>query len=113
LAQTKARAAQTHTYSRQLTLATIPVNEEVPSMPGKTTSKTGKVRLQLTFDRPFYNAGGEFSGRLEIQCSSSQSVRLADISIELLGLEGKVAKYPEMPSHDMFLFSCPYFFTHD
>jgi hypothetical protein len=57
-------------------------------MPGKMTSKTGKVRIQLTFDRPFFNAGGELSGRLEIQCSSSRSVMLADMIVELLGYEG-------------------------
>ncbi|KAF9914950.1 hypothetical protein BX616_007237 [Lobosporangium transversale] len=87
VAQAKARAAQSSTYSRQVTLSSIPPNEEVPPMPGKTTSKTGKVRIQLTFDRPFFNAGGELSGRLEIQCSSSRSVMLSDMVIELLGYE--------------------------
>ncbi|KAI1303226.1 hypothetical protein EDD11_005440 [Mortierella claussenii] len=87
MAQAKARAAQNHGYSRQVTLSSIPANEEVPPMPGKMTSKTGKVRLQLTFDRPFFNAGGELSGRLEIQCSSSRSIMLADMIIELLGYE--------------------------
>ncbi|KAG0366955.1 hypothetical protein BGZ54_004632 [Gamsiella multidivaricata] len=87
IAQTKARAAQAHSYSRQITLSAIPANEEVPPMPGKMASKSGKVRIQLIFDRPFFNAGGELSGRLEIQCSSSRSVMLADMVIELLGYE--------------------------
>ncbi|KAG0294482.1 hypothetical protein BGZ96_001077 [Linnemannia gamsii] len=88
LSQAKARAAQSNAcYSHQVTLSSIPVNEEVPPMPGKMTSKTGKVRIQLTFDRPFFNAGGELSGRLEIQCSSSRSVMLADMIVELLGYE--------------------------
>ncbi|KAG0249369.1 hypothetical protein BG011_009378, partial [Mortierella polycephala] len=83
----KPKAVQGHAYSRQVTLLTIPVNEEVPPMPGKMQSKTGKIRIQLTFDRPFFNAGGDLSGRLEIQCSSSRSVMLADMVIELLGYE--------------------------
>ncbi|KAK3831948.1 MAG: hypothetical protein J3R72DRAFT_454522 [Linnemannia gamsii] len=88
LLQAKARAAQSNAcYSHQVTLSSIPVNEEVPPMPGKMTSKTGKVRIQLTFDRPFFNAGGELSGRLEVQCSSSRSVMLADMIVELLGYE--------------------------
>ncbi|KAG0215605.1 hypothetical protein BGX33_001004 [Mortierella sp. NVP41] len=88
LLQTKARAAQSNaSYSHQITLSSIPGNEEVPPMPGKMTSKTGKVRIQLTFDRPFFNAGGELSGRLEIQCSSSRFVMLADMIVELLGYE--------------------------
>ncbi|KAG0305641.1 hypothetical protein BGZ98_003815 [Dissophora globulifera] len=85
--QAKTRAVQTRSYSRQVTLSNIPPNEEVPPIPGKMTSKTGKVRIQLTFDKPFFNAGGELSGRLEIQCSSSRSVMLADMVIELLGYE--------------------------
>ncbi|KAG0204939.1 hypothetical protein BGX28_003281 [Mortierella sp. GBA30] len=85
--QAKARAAHVHAYSRQFTLSSIPANEEVPPLPGKLASRTGKVRIQLTFDRPFFNAGGELSGRLEIQCSSSRSVMLADMIIELLGYE--------------------------
>ncbi|KAG0257032.1 hypothetical protein DFQ27_005320, partial [Actinomortierella ambigua] len=74
-------------YSRQITLSKIPTNEEVPPMPGRMTSKNGKVRIQLQFDRPFFNAGGELSGRLELQCSSSRSVMLADMVIELVGYE--------------------------
>ncbi|KAF9972160.1 hypothetical protein BGZ73_004763, partial [Actinomortierella ambigua] len=74
-------------YSRQITLSKIPSNEEVPPMPGRMTSKNGKVRIQLQFDRPFFNAGGELSGRLELQCSSSRSVMLADMVIELVGYE--------------------------
>lgn len=85
----KSRSSHAQSFSRQVTLASIPAKEEVPPMPGKVTSKTGKVRIQLTFDRPFFNAGGELSGRLEIQCSSSRSVKLADMFIELLGYEGK------------------------
>ncbi|KAF9947792.1 hypothetical protein BGZ70_002512 [Mortierella alpina] len=85
--QAKSRAAQANSYSRQFTLSSIPANEEVPPLPGKMASKTGKVRIQLTFDRPFFNAGGELSGRLEVQCSSSRSVMLADMIIELLGYE--------------------------
>ncbi|KAG0324072.1 hypothetical protein BGZ99_002230 [Dissophora globulifera] len=85
--QAKTTAVQTRSYSRQVTLSNIPPNEEVPPVPGKMTSKTGKVRIQLTFDKPFFNAGGELSGRLEIQCSSSRSVMLADMVIELLGYE--------------------------
>ncbi|KAG0004910.1 hypothetical protein BGZ65_012432 [Modicella reniformis] len=85
-ARAKARATQ-HSYSRQLTLSAIPANEEVPFLPGKLTSKTSKVRIQLIFDRPFFNAGGELSGTLEIQCSSSESIMLADVIIELLGYE--------------------------
>ncbi|KAF9321214.1 hypothetical protein BG003_003038 [Podila horticola] len=83
----KSRSSHAQSFSRQVTLASIPAKEEVPPMPGKVTSKTGKVRIQLTFDRPFFNAGGELSGRLEIQCSSSRSVKLADMFIELLGYE--------------------------
>ncbi|KAF9562033.1 hypothetical protein EC968_005394 [Mortierella alpina] len=85
--QAKSRAALANSYSRQFTLSSIPANEEVPPLPGKMASKTGKVRIQLTFDRPFFNAGGELSGRLEVQCSSSRSVMLADMIIELLGYE--------------------------
>lgn len=85
----KSRSSHAQSFSRQVTLPSIPANEEVPPMPGKVTSKTGKVRIQLTFDRPYFNAGGELSGRLEIQCSSSRSVKLADMFIELLGYEGK------------------------
>ncbi|KAF9289286.1 hypothetical protein BGZ68_009679 [Mortierella alpina] len=85
--QAKSRAALANSYSRQFTLSSIPANEEVPPLPGKMSSKTGKVRIQLTFDRPFFNAGGELSGRLEVQCSSSRSVMLADMIIELLGYE--------------------------
>lgn len=94
------RSSHAQSFSRQVTLPSIPANEEVPPMPGKVTSKTGKVRIQLTFDRPFFNAGGELSGRLEIQCSSSRSVMLADMFIELLGYEGK-SKQP-----GQILFQC-------
>ncbi|KAG0034487.1 hypothetical protein BGZ81_004519 [Podila clonocystis] len=83
----KSRSSHAQSFSRQVTLSSIPAKEEVPPMPGKVTSKTGKVRIQLTFDRPYFNAGGELSGRLEIQCSSSRSVMLADMFIELLGYE--------------------------
>ncbi|KAG0030017.1 hypothetical protein BGZ82_007611 [Podila clonocystis] len=83
----KSRSSHAQSFSRQVTLSSIPAKEEVPPMPGKVTSKTGKVRIQLTFDRPYFNAGGELSGRLEIQCSSSRSVKLADMFIELLGYE--------------------------
>ncbi|KAG0050429.1 hypothetical protein BGZ83_004805 [Gryganskiella cystojenkinii] len=85
--QTRPKPTQALAYSRQVTLSTIPSNEDVPPIPGKMTSKTGKVRIQLTFDRPFFNAGGELSGRLEVQCSSSRSVMFADMIIELLGYE--------------------------
>ncbi|KAF9385374.1 hypothetical protein CPC16_008000, partial [Podila verticillata] len=83
----KSRSPYAQSFSRQVTLPSIPANEEVPPMPGKMTSKTGKVRIQLTLDRPYFNAGGELSGRLEIQCSSSRSVMLSDMFIELLGYE--------------------------
>ncbi|KAF9584749.1 hypothetical protein BGW38_005311, partial [Lunasporangiospora selenospora] len=83
----KARASPSPSFPRQITLSTIPSNQIVPIVPGKLASKSGKVRIQLTFDRPFFNAGGEISGRLEIQCSSSNSVQLADVAIELLGYE--------------------------
>ncbi|KAF9438461.1 hypothetical protein BGZ76_007715 [Entomortierella beljakovae] len=81
------RSQQSQCYSRQVTLSSIPPNETVPPMPGKIASKTGKIRIQLTFDKPFFNAGGELSGRLEVQCSASSSVMLADMIIELLGYE--------------------------
>ncbi|KAF9332741.1 hypothetical protein BG006_004393 [Podila minutissima] len=83
----KSRSSHAQSFSRQVTLSSISAKEEIPPMPGKMTSKTGKVRIQLTFDRPYFNAGGELSGRLEIQCSSSRSVKLADMFIELLGYE--------------------------
>ncbi|KAF9348849.1 hypothetical protein BGX26_012766 [Mortierella sp. AD094] len=88
------KAPQNQVYSRQVTLSSIPPNEGVPPMPGKTTSKTGKVRIQLTFDKPFFNAGGELSGRLEIQCPSSSSVMFADMIIELLGYEALTKDHP-------------------
>ncbi|KAF9113549.1 hypothetical protein BGX27_001310 [Mortierella sp. AM989] len=88
------RASKNQGYSRQITLSSIPPNEGVPPMPGKTTSKSGKVHIQLTFDRPFFNAGGELSGRLEIQCSSSQSVKFADMTIEFLGYEALTKDHP-------------------
>ncbi|KAG0347764.1 hypothetical protein BG004_007020 [Podila humilis] len=87
IASANHRANHGSSFARQVTLPSIPSNEEVPPMPGKSTSKTGKVRIQLTFDRPYFNAGGELSGRLEIQCSSSRSVMLSDMIIELLGYE--------------------------
>ncbi|KAF9175452.1 hypothetical protein BGX21_002578 [Mortierella sp. AD011] len=90
------KASQNRAYSRQVTLSSIPPNEGVPPMPGKMTSKTGKVHIQLTFDKPFFNAGGELSGRLEIQCSSSSSIMFADIIIELLGYEALTKDHPSL-----------------
>jgi hypothetical protein len=87
---TTPRTPQNKSYLRQVTLTTIPQNEVVPPIPGKTASKTGKIRILLIFDKPFFNAGAELSGRLEIQCSSSRSVMLADMIIELLGYESRI-----------------------
>ncbi|KAI9595755.1 hypothetical protein BDF19DRAFT_413227 [Syncephalis fuscata] len=53
----------------------------------RPTSKNGKFKLSMRFDRPFFCAGGMVTGRAEIQCQSS-SVRIGEISIEVIGIEG-------------------------
>ncbi|KAF8984604.1 hypothetical protein BGZ46_007517 [Entomortierella lignicola] len=93
-APSASRSSQNQSYSRQVTLSSIPPDEGVPPMPGRTTSKTGKVRIQITFDKPFFNSGGELSGRVEMQCSSSNSIKFADMIIELLGYEAPTKDYP-------------------
>jgi hypothetical protein len=54
----------------------------------KPTSRNGKFRVSIRFDRAFYNAGGYVSGQMEVVCTSS-TVRIGEISIEVIGIEGK------------------------
>ncbi|ORX89204.1 hypothetical protein K493DRAFT_340790 [Basidiobolus meristosporus CBS 931.73] len=55
--------------------------------PGKQGSKQGNVRVNLFFDKPFYNAGGHLSGRLELTCASEELVRLGQVVVEVTGFE--------------------------
>jgi hypothetical protein len=53
----------------------------------RPTSRNGKFSLSMRFDRAFFCAGGLVTGRIEIQCQSS-SIRIGEVSIEAIGIEG-------------------------
>ncbi|KAK9688087.1 hypothetical protein K7432_014527 [Basidiobolus ranarum] len=55
--------------------------------PGKQASKNGNVKLNLFFDKPFYNAAGHLSGRLELTCVSEELLMLGQVLIEVTGFE--------------------------
>ncbi|RKP07860.1 hypothetical protein THASP1DRAFT_30332 [Thamnocephalis sphaerospora] len=52
----------------------------------KSSTRNSKFRLSIRFDRAFYTAGGLVTGQMEVVCQSS-SVRIGEISIEIIGIE--------------------------
>jgi len=64
--------------------------DQVKDLPRKKTySDHSQLKLALYMDRTLYLAGGEVSGRLEVDCLSSKSLKLGKISIDLVGFEGE------------------------
>ncbi|ORX80254.1 hypothetical protein K493DRAFT_320923 [Basidiobolus meristosporus CBS 931.73] len=55
--------------------------------PGKQASKNGNVKLNLFFDKPFYNAASQLSGTLELTCVSEELLKLGQVLIEVTGFE--------------------------
>lgn len=46
-----------------------------------------KFRLSIFTARPFYSAGGTFTGNLKVQCKAD-NIKFKNIRVELVGLEG-------------------------
>ncbi|KAI0236208.1 hypothetical protein L0F63_004038 [Massospora cicadina] len=53
--------------------------------PGKSSAK---LKVVILFDKPFYIAGGELTGYLELTSLTKESLGVADIALELTGFEG-------------------------
>ncbi|CAG8461841.1 11605_t:CDS:2 [Ambispora leptoticha] len=50
-------------------------------------SKNSKLKLHVLLDSTIYTAGGTLNGRLLLACSTSRSVKLGEISVELTAYE--------------------------
>lgn len=51
-------------------------------------AKHPKVKLSIALDQATYIAGDRVTGKVELTSSTSQNLRLGEIAIELIGLEG-------------------------
>jgi hypothetical protein len=51
------------------------------------------MRMRLFLDSNIFIAGGNIYGRMEITSATSRSLMLGEISVELIGYEGKYALY--------------------
>ena len=56
-------------------------------MPMNSVSKHPKLKLDLVLNSTVFEAGGTISGKLELTCTTSQKLRLGEISVELEGIE--------------------------
>jgi hypothetical protein len=52
-------------------------------------AKHPKVKLSIALDQATCIAGDRLTGRLELIGSTSQNLRLGEIAVELIGIEGK------------------------
>ena len=51
-------------------------------------AKCSKLKIRIFFDSTIFQAGGTLFGRMEVTATSSRSLKLGEIAVELAAYEG-------------------------
>jgi len=67
------------------------------AQPMNASSSHPKVKVSLTLGKAIYVAGGNITGKLEMECRADQGLGISAMRVELFAIQGKsrLARSPE------------------
>lgn len=54
-----------------------------------SVSKHSKAKVEVFLDNDVFKAGQALTGRLQLTCTTDHKLRLGEMAVELVGLEGE------------------------